>query len=76
MYRLTGGRIPLIGCGGVASGDDGYAKIRAGATLVQLYTALVFEGPGLVARIKRELAAFLRRDGFASIGEAVGRGAS
>jgi dihydroorotate dehydrogenase len=73
MYRLTGGRIPLIGCGGVASGADAYAKIRAGASLVQLYTALVFEGPGLVGRIKRELADLLRRDGFRSVAEAVGR---
>jgi dihydroorotate dehydrogenase len=73
MYRLTGGRIPLIGCGGVASGADAYAKVRAGASLVQLYTALVFEGPGLVGRIKRELADLLRRDGFRSVAEAVGR---
>ena len=55
LYRLTQGRLPLIGVGGVASGADAYAKIRAGATLVQLYSALVFEGPGLVRRIKREL---------------------
>lgn len=73
MYRLTGGRIPLIGCGGVASGADAYAKIRAGATLVQIYTALVFAGPALVSRIKRELADCLRRDGFGAVGEAVGK---
>ncbi|MBV9077886.1 MAG: quinone-dependent dihydroorotate dehydrogenase [Methylobacteriaceae bacterium] len=72
LYRLTGGRVPLVGCGGVASGADAYAKIRAGASLVQLYTALVYEGPGLVPRIKRELAALLRRDGFRSVAEAVG----
>lgn len=72
LYRLTGGVIPLVGCGGVASGADAYAKIRAGASLVQLYTALVFEGPGLVARIKRDLAGHLRRDGFATLAEAVG----
>jgi dihydroorotate dehydrogenase len=72
MYRLTEGRIPLIGCGGVASGADAYAKIRAGASLVQVYSALVFEGPGLANRIKRELAACLRRDGFASVADAVG----
>jgi dihydroorotate dehydrogenase len=72
MYRLTGGRLPIIGCGGVASGDDAYAKIRAGASLVQLYSALVFEGPGLVSRIKRDLAARLRADGFRSIADAVG----
>ena len=72
MYRLTGGRIPIIGCGGIASGADAYAKIRAGASLVQLYSALVFYGPGLVAEIKRELAARLRADRYASLAEAVG----
>jgi dihydroorotate dehydrogenase len=72
MYRRTEGRLPLIGVGGVASGADAYAKIRAGASLVQLYSALVFEGPGLVRRIKNELAALLKRDGFASVGAAVG----
>ena len=72
MYRLTQGRLPLIGVGGVASAADAYAKIRAGASLVQLYTALVFEGPDLVRRIKSGLAALLRDDGFASAAEAVG----
>jgi dihydroorotate dehydrogenase len=72
MSVLTGGAIPLIGCGGVSSGADAYAKIRAGASLVQLYTALVFEGPALVGRIKRDLAAHLRHDGFKSVTEAVG----
>ena len=68
----TGGRLPLIGAGGVDSGAAAYAKLRAGASAVQLYTALVYEGPGLVARIKRELAVLLRRDGFASVAAAVG----
>lgn len=72
MYRHTGGRIPIVGCGGIASGADAYARIRAGASLVQLYSALVFQGPALVGTIKRELAALLRRDGFASVGDAVG----
>jgi len=72
MYRLTEGRIALVGCGGVFSGEDAYAKIRAGASLVQLYTALIFEGPGLVRRIKRDLARRLRSDGFASVADAVG----
>ncbi|MGH7114080.1 MAG: quinone-dependent dihydroorotate dehydrogenase [Stellaceae bacterium] len=72
IYRLTQGRLPLIGVGGVASAADAYAKIRAGASLVQLYTALVFEGPALVERIKQGLADLLRRDGFASTGEAIG----
>ncbi|MFC7332492.1 quinone-dependent dihydroorotate dehydrogenase [Rhodocista pekingensis] len=70
---LTGGRLPLIGVGGIASGADAYAKIRAGASAVQLYTALSYQGPALVRRIKTDLAALLKRDGFASVAEAVGR---
>lgn len=72
MHRLTEGRLPLIGVGGIASAADAYAKIRAGASLVQLYTALVFGGPALVAEIKSGLAALLRNDGFGSVTEAVG----
>jgi dihydroorotate dehydrogenase len=72
IYRRTGGKLPIIGVGGIAGADDAYAKIRAGASLVQLYTALVFEGPSLVRRIKEGLAALLARDGFASVAEAVG----
>ncbi len=72
MARLTQGRIAIIGCGGIASGADAYAKIRAGASLVQLYSALVFHGPGLVTSIKQELAALLRRDGFSRLSDAVG----
>jgi len=64
------GRAGLIGAGGVASGADAYAKIRAGAQAVQLYSALVFEGPGLIPRIKRDLAARLRADGFPSVRDA------
>ena len=72
MYRRTEGKLPIIGVGGVASGAHAYAKIRAGASLVQLYSALVFEGPGLVGRIKQDLAALLVRDGFAAVADAVG----
>jgi dihydroorotate dehydrogenase len=72
MYKATGGRIPLIGVGGVASGGDAYAKIRAGASLVQLYTALALQGPPLLAEIKADLARLLRSDGFRSVAEAVG----
>jgi dihydroorotate dehydrogenase len=72
VYKMTGGRLPLIGCGGVASGSDAYRKIRAGASLVQLYSALVFHGPGLIGDIKRDLAARLRAGGFSSISDAVG----
>jgi len=66
------GRLPLIGVGGVASGADAYAKIRAGASAVQLYTALVYDGPGLARRIAKELAALLRRDGYSSVADATG----
>jgi dihydroorotate dehydrogenase len=72
MYRLTQGKLPLIGVGGVGSADEAYAKIRAGANLVQLYTALAFDGPALIGRIKTGLAKLLVRDGFALISEAVG----
>ncbi|CEO94337.1 hypothetical protein PBRA_000122 [Plasmodiophora brassicae] len=72
VYKHTKGRIPLIGVGGIASGEDAYKKIRAGASLVQLYTSFAFGGPPLIPRIKRELAACLRRDGFNSVAEAVG----
>ncbi len=72
VYGLTKGRIPLVGVGGVSSGADAYFKIRAGASLVEFYTALVFEGPGLVGRIKGELAALLARDGFRRVSDAVG----
>jgi dihydroorotate dehydrogenase len=64
--------LALIGAGGVASGADAYAKIRAGACVVQLYSALVYQGPGLVRRLKRDLAARLRADGFSSVAEARG----
>ena len=74
-WRLAGGRLALVGCGGVASGADALAKLRAGAQLVQLYSAFAVEGPALLGRIKRELAAALRRDGFASAAAAVGTGA-
>lgn len=68
----SGGEIPLIGVGGIASADDAWERIRAGASLVQLYTAMVYEGPGIARRIAVGLDRLLRRDGFASIGEAVG----
>jgi dihydroorotate dehydrogenase len=70
--RETGGALPLIAVGGIASGQDAYDRIRAGASAVQLYSALVYQGPGLVTRIKQELAALLRRDGFTAVAQAVG----
>ncbi|PWC82813.1 dihydroorotate dehydrogenase [Azospirillum sp. TSH100] len=72
IYALTGGKLPIVGVGGVATGADAYAKIRAGASLVQLYSAMVYAGPAVVHRIRRELAELLRRDGFRSVAEAVG----
>ncbi|HEY6916439.1 MAG TPA: quinone-dependent dihydroorotate dehydrogenase [Allosphingosinicella sp.] len=68
----SGGAIPLIAAGGIENGADAYARIRAGASLVQLYSALVYEGPGLARRINRELKALLIRDGFATLADAVG----
>lgn len=75
LYRATDGEIPIIGVGGVRDADTAYAKIRAGASLVQLYTALVYEGPGLVKRIKEGLVDRLRDDGHVSIADAVGTAA-
>ena len=72
MRRLTKGKIPLVGVGGVSSGTDAYKKIRAGASLVQLYTALTFQGAGLVGKIKRDLASNLKRDGYKRLEDAVG----
>lgn len=66
------GRLTLVGCGGIASGADAYARIRNGASLVQLYTAMVYEGPGLPRRLAGDLSALLARDGFANVTEAVG----
>jgi dihydroorotate dehydrogenase len=70
--RLAAGRLVLVGAGGVASGADALAKLRAGASLVQLYSALVYEGPALVGRLRRQLLAALDEQGFASVADAVG----
>jgi dihydroorotate dehydrogenase len=74
-YLLAAGRLALIGVGGVRSGQDAMAKLRAGASLVQLYTALTYVGPALIPRIKAELAGELRKAGFACVADAVGTGA-
>ncbi|WP_102222869.1 quinone-dependent dihydroorotate dehydrogenase [Acidimangrovimonas sediminis] len=74
LSQMTEGRLPLIGVGGITTPEDAYAKIRAGASAVQLYTAMVYEGIGLAARVARGLDALLARDGFASVAEAVGTG--
>lgn len=70
--KATGAKLPLIGVGGIANAEDAYARIRAGASLVQLYSALVFEGPFLAQRINTGLVDLLRRDGLSHISEAVG----
>jgi dihydroorotate dehydrogenase len=74
LHSLSGGRLALIGVGGVGSAEQAYAKIRAGASAVQLYTALAYEGLGIVPRILRGLDDLLARDGFATVAEAVGTG--
>jgi dihydroorotate dehydrogenase len=76
MYRRVDGSIPLIGIGGVSSGDDAYIKIRAGASLVQIYTALIYRGPSLISQIKSRLAARITADGFDNISSVVGVDAS
>ena len=73
VYQLTGGRIPLIGIGGIESGATALQKIEAGATLIQLYTALVYEGPSLIERIKDHLVDAVEAAGAASVQELVGR---
>ncbi|MGO9605708.1 MAG: quinone-dependent dihydroorotate dehydrogenase [Candidatus Binataceae bacterium] len=72
IRRQVGDRIPIIGVGGIASAEDAYQHIRAGASLVELYTGLIYQGPAVVGSINAGLAALLRRDGFRSISEAVG----
>ncbi|MFT4151634.1 MAG: quinone-dependent dihydroorotate dehydrogenase [Paracoccaceae bacterium] len=72
LSELTGGRLPLIGVGGIATPEQAYAKIRAGASAVQVYTAMVYEGLSLIPRIARGLDTLLARDGFANVAQAVG----
>lgn len=72
FYRLTHGEIPIIGVGGISSAEDAYEKIRAGASLIQVYTGLMYQGPALITRILDGLAALLKRDGFQHMMEAVG----
>jgi dihydroorotate dehydrogenase len=76
LFRHIGRRAPIIGVGGIFTADDAYQRIRSGATLVQMYTGLIYEGPGAAARILRGLNARLQRDGFASVADAVGANVS
>jgi dihydroorotate dehydrogenase len=72
MYHLTKGKVPIIGVGGISSGEDALNKIKAGASLIQLYTAFVYDGPCLVEHIKLDLVRCLQRDGFTNVSDAVG----
>lgn len=74
VYKWTNGKVPIIGVGGIFSGRDAYEKILAGASAVQLYTALIYHGPPIVTRVKRELEELLRQDGYESVQQAVGKG--
>ncbi|CAM4528716.1 hypothetical protein COEX109129_42435 [Corallococcus exiguus] len=71
-YQRGKGALPLIGVGGVFTAQDVYEKLRAGATVVQVYTGFIYEGPGMVDRILPELGALLARDGFASVRDVIG----
>ncbi|XP_052866373.1 dihydroorotate dehydrogenase (quinone), mitochondrial [Anopheles cruzii] len=75
VYKLTEGQIPIIGVGGVFTGEDAFEKIQAGASAVQLYTSFIFHGPPVVNKIKRELDRLLEENGYANVQEAVGKGA-
>ena len=72
LYQLTGGRIPLIGVGGIFTAEDAWEKITAGASLVQLYTGFIYQGPNIAREINEGLATILAREGFKSISDAVG----
>lgn len=72
VYKQTEGRLPIIGSGGIFTSEDAYEKIKAGASLVEIYTALIYEGPEVNRRIHAGLRELLRRDGYSHISEAVG----
>ncbi|MGB0575000.1 MAG: quinone-dependent dihydroorotate dehydrogenase [Alphaproteobacteria bacterium] len=72
LFEMTGGKVPLVGCGGISTAADAYERIRAGASLLQLYTALIYGGPRLVSEIKSGLAERLRADGYSKLSDAVG----
>ncbi len=74
VYKLTNGKIPIVGVGGVANGQDAYEKIISGASVLQLYTSFIFHGPPVVTKIKRELDAILKENGYNNVQEAVGKG--
>ncbi|PIZ92909.1 MAG: quinone-dependent dihydroorotate dehydrogenase, partial [Candidatus Magasanikbacteria bacterium CG_4_10_14_0_2_um_filter_41_31] len=73
IYKKVGKKKVIIGCGGIFSGEDAYRKIRKGATLVQLITGMIYEGPQLISEINRDLVKVLKKDGFSHISEAIGK---
>lgn len=73
LYRAVGGKLPIVGVGGIFSADDAYEKIKAGATAVQIYTGFIYEGPAAVKRINQGLIRLMQRDGYRSIAEAIGQ---
>ncbi|TGV05443.1 quinone-dependent dihydroorotate dehydrogenase, partial [Mesorhizobium sp. M00.F.Ca.ET.186.01.1.1] len=72
IYQEVGDKVPIIGVGGIFTGEDAYQKIRAGASLVQVYTGMIYQGPGISKQINRQLLKLMQRDGFSHISEAVG----
>lgn len=72
FYKLTNGQIPIIGVGGVFNGQDAYAKIKAGASLIQIYTSFIYDGPSVIINIQKELESLLRNDKYDSVADAVG----
>ena len=73
MYNFTNGQIPIIGVGGISNGIDCYNKMKSGASLIQLYTALIYSGPSLISKINKELIDLIRTDGYKNIAEVVGK---
>ena len=72
FYKFIAGKLPIIGVGGIFDGETAYEKIKCGASLLQLYTSLVFEGPFIASKINQELSYYLKKDGFENISDAVG----
>jgi len=72
LYKMTSGKVVLIGCGGISTVDDAYERIKSGASLLQLYTSLIYGGPSLIAEIKEGLSAHLKDDGYTKLSDAVG----
>jgi len=72
IYQEIGDKVPVIGVGGIYTGEDAYEKIRAGASLVQVYTGMIYQGPGIPKQINKKLLQLIKRDGFSHISEAVG----